>query len=181
MDIEFPLHRFEEFGPIVGEELAAIASLGDPPKRFRRYASIRAEGVPTTNFFLLVDGWASSSHTMPDGSRQILKVHLPGDALGTPSMCMAQTVEELTALTDVTVVCVPLDRFGKIFEGHPRVAARFLLSVQLERVALMDRLASISRTSGQSRIAALILDLMERLEPLGLVRNGSNSDIPRTS
>jgi CRP/FNR family transcriptional regulator, anaerobic regulatory protein len=173
VDIKFPLHRFEEFGKLEVAELEAVAALGDQPRRFRRHARIRAEGVPTTNFFLLVDGWVASSHILPDGRRQILKVHLPGDALGTPSMCMARTAEELTALTDAVVIDVPLDRFGMLFESHPRLAARFLLSVQLERVALMDRLASISRTSGQQRVAALILDLMERLEPLGLVHNGS--------
>jgi CRP-like cAMP-binding protein len=173
MEINFPLHRFEEFGPLETTELEAVIALGDAPRRFRRLAVIRDEGVPTTNLFLLVDGWAASSQMLPNGGRQILKVHLPGDALGTPSMCMARTVEELTALTDVTAISVPLDRFGTIFETHPRLAARFLLSVQLERVALMDRLASISRTPGPQRISALILDLMERLEPLGLVHNGT--------
>lgn len=173
MEIDLSLHRFEEFGPLEPAERQAIAALGEAPRHFKRNALIRAEGVPATSFFLLVDGWVSSALTMPDGSRQILKVHLPGDALGTPSMCMVRTVEELTALTYAIVINVPLERFGQLFESHPRLAARFLLSVQLERVALMDRIASISHTSGQARVAAFILDLTERLEPLGMVHNGS--------
>jgi CRP/FNR family transcriptional regulator, anaerobic regulatory protein len=96
-----------------------------------------------------------------------LKVHVPGDALGTPSMCMLRTVEELSALTDVVVSHVSLGRFAALCEAHPRLAMKFMLSVQLERVALMDRLSSIGRTSAVQRIAALILDLLERLEPLG--------------
>lgn len=169
MTIDLPLHRFEEFGTLTDAELDALNALGNAPRRYKRHAKIRTEDVVPTSFYLLLDGWVAASHMVANGGRQILKVHLPGDAVGTPSMSTARTVEELTALTDATVVEVPFARFGQIFEDHPRIAARFMLSIQLERVALMDRLASIGRTSAPAQLAAFLLDLMERLEPLGLV------------
>lgn len=168
-----PLHRFEEFGRLSADEKAALTWAAEPPRNFDRHARIREEGVEPTGFYLLVDGWVTASQTLPSGGRQILKVHLPGDAIGTPSMCMTRTVEELRALTDVTVMHVPFERFGKLLDEQPRLAARFMLSVQLERVSLMDRIASIGRTSAQQRVAAFLIDLAERLEPLGLVRDGS--------
>jgi CRP/FNR family transcriptional regulator len=169
--MNFPLHRFEEFGPLTAPEREFIAGMGDPPQGFRRDETIRGEGTPSTHFYLLADGWAAAARTMPDGGRQILKVHLPGDVLGTPSMCSSVTVEELFAITDVMVVPVELARFATVFEAHPRMAARFLLSVQQERVALMDRLVSIGRSSAEMSVAAFLIDLMERLEPLGLIQD----------
>lgn len=168
---EFPLHRFQEYGGLNDAELRAVAALADEPRRYTRNQVIRSEGCAGDGFFLLFDGWAAASVSLPDGGRQILKVHLPGDALGTPSMSVALTAETLTALTPALVGSVSFKRFGRLLEAHPRVAAFFLLSVQRERVALMDQLASMGRTSAECRLAALLVDLMERLEPLGLVED----------
>lgn len=178
-ELRFPLHRFEEFEPLTPAELAAVLQLPLPPRIVQKGGVIRAEGIASTSFFVLLDGWAAASHSMLDGGRQILKIHLPGDALGTPSMAMSRTVEELTALTDVVVAEVPLERFGHLFTTHPRVAARFMLSIQLERIALMDRLAFMGRSTAEARTAAFILDLSERLKPLGKVHAGS-FDLPLT-
>jgi hypothetical protein len=43
-----------------------------------------------------VDTWVAAAHLLPDGSRQILKIHLPGNALGTPSMCMERSTGVLS-------------------------------------------------------------------------------------
>lgn len=134
---------------------------------------IRSEGRTGDGFFLLLEGWAAASVCLPDGGRQILKVHLPGDALGASSMSVALTAETLTAITPAIVCSVSFERFGRLLEDHPRVAACFLLSAQRERVSLMDKLASIGRTSVECRLAALLVDLIERLEPLGLVEDDS--------
>lgn len=169
MTREFPLHRFQEYGDLNDAELRAVAALADEPRRYARNQVIRSEGRVGDGFFLLFEGWAAASVSLPDGGRQILKVHLPGDALGTPSMSVALTAETLTALTPAVVCSVSFERFGRLVDAHPRVAAFFLLSVQRERVALMDQLASMGRTSAECRLAALLVDLIERLEPLGLV------------
>lgn len=163
-----PLNRFSEFGRLTDAEMAAIEGLGGPQTMLPRHASIRREGDPVTGFFLLSKGWAISSTLLPDGGRQILKFHLAGDVLGTPSMCCDRAVETLTAITPIVVSEVPLPRFGALLEEHPRVAAMFLLSVQRERVSLMDQLASIGRTAADARIAALLLDLNDRLRAIGL-------------
>ncbi|URW76074.1 Crp/Fnr family transcriptional regulator [Sphingomonas donggukensis] len=167
----FPLHRFEEFGELGAAEQAAVAALAAPPRRYARNQVIRREGGVASEFYLLIDGWVSSSVTLPSGGRQIMKFHLPGDALGTPSMSVARAAETLTALTPATVSAVSFDRFGTLLRDHPRVTAMFLLSCQRERVALMDWLTSVGRTLSEARLAALLIDLCERLQPLGLVKD----------
>lgn len=175
----FSLHRFEEFGKLSPTELAAVAALGDAPRRYGRNEIIRSEGDVASDFYLLIDGWASSAVTLPGGGRQIMKFHLPGDALGTPSMSVARASETLTTITPAIISTVPFDRFGDLLREQPRVTALFLLSCQRERVALMDWLASVGRTLSEARLAALFLDLRERLQPLGLVE-GDAFHLPLT-
>lgn len=171
LTMNFPLHRFEEFGALSPPEHEFINSLGDEPQSFRRDETIHGVGAPSSHFYILAHGWAAAAQSMPDGGRQILKIHLAGDVLGSSSMSSPVTIEELFAVTNVTVIPVQFARFARAFEEHPRVAARFLLSVQHERIALMDRLVSIGRSSAEMSTAAFLLDLMERLRPLGLVKD----------
>ncbi|MFK3889196.1 Crp/Fnr family transcriptional regulator [Sphingomonas sp. NPDC079357] len=144
-----------------------------------RHAVLRREGEVPRHVYLLLSGWVGASVLLPGGERQIVKFHLPGDLLGTPSMCLAQAADTLTALTAVTISRVPLAAFGALFASSPRFAAAMLLSVQRERVALMDRLAAIGRTPAIARVAALLLDVQERLRPLGAVSE-DGFDMPLT-
>lgn len=48
--------------------------------------------------------------------------------------------------------------------GFPRLAGYFLAMSQLERLALTDRLAALGRTSAKARIAALLLELRDRMQ-----------------
>ncbi|MFV0624537.1 Crp/Fnr family transcriptional regulator [Sphingomonas sp. ac-8] len=167
------MHRFSEFGDLTPFEIEAIKALGDALTSYPRQTIIRPEGVPATCFYLLLEGWAAASITLPRGGRQILKVHLPGDALGTPSMSVTHTVATISTVTAALIVTIPFERFGKLIQHHPRLAAYFLLSVQRERVSLMDQLTSMGRTSAESRLAAFLIDLLERLEPTGHVSDGT--------
>lgn len=164
-----PLHRFEEYLPL---DACEVRSLGEPPLDLPRHTILRREGEVPRHIYLLVGGWVASSVLLPGGERQIVKFHLPGDVLGTPSMCLAQAADTLTALTAITVSRVPLASFGALFMRSPRFAAAMFLSVQKERVALMDRLAAVGRTSALARVAALLLDLEDRLRAAGLAVDG---------
>lgn len=157
-----PLHRFEEFIPLTDADTEAVRALGEAPVDLPRHAVLRREGEPPRHIYLLLSGWVASSVLLPGGERQIVKFHLPGDMLGTPSMCLAQAADTLTALTAVTVSRVPLAAFGAAFAASPRFAAAMFLSVQRERVALMDRLAAVGRTAAIARVAALLLEMEER-------------------
>lgn len=137
--------------------------MGEPPVRLARHAVLRREGETPRSIYLLLDGWMASSVLLPGGERQITKFHLPGDLLGTPSMCLQRAADTLTALTAASVSRVPLTAFGELFRRSPHFAAAMLLSIQRERVALMDRLAAVGRTPALARVAALLLDLTERL------------------
>ena len=156
-----------------------MRQLGEPPVALTRHTVLRREGEVPRHIYLLLSGWLGASVLLPGGERQIVKFHLPGDLLGTPSMCLAQAADTLTALTPITVSRVSLAAFGALFASSPRFAAAMFLSVQRERVALMDRLAAIGRTPAIARVAALLLDVQERLKPLGLAED-EGFDMPLT-
>lgn len=171
------MQRFREFVALTDREMAEVGGLVDRPIVLPREAVIRAQGIEPTCIFLLIEGWASSSIDLADGTRQIAKVHLPSDLMGVPSMSLTKTVDTLTALTPVIVARLPFDRFARLFTASPRFAMAMFLSSQRERVALMDTLTRIGRTSALDRLAGFLLDIHERLSVAGLAQ-ADRFDLP---
>lgn len=158
-----PWHRFTEFVPLDGAELDTVHALATGTRHFRRHDIIREQGEPAREIYLLTHGWVGSCIDVANGSRQMTKVHLPGDLLGTPSMVLSTAADTLLALTNATVEIVPMTAFARLFMSSPRFAAAMFLSAQKERVMLIDRLTSVARTSAMQRLAAFLLHAYDRL------------------
>lgn len=144
-------------------EREALESLEERQRHVRRGAVLQRENEKCGELFVLRKGLMMSYVILDDGSRQILRFLFPGDMLGVSSMIYREAPETLCALSDC-VVC-PFDRSAltNLFNAHPRLAAMVLVYCQIERVALTDRLAALGRTSAKARVAALLLDLRNRL------------------
>ena len=180
MDVQsLPVHRLHDFTRLNDRELRAFERAHSNRSRFDRKKLIRAQGDLVGEVFLLVEGWAASFMDLPNGRRQIVKIHLAGDIMGAPSMSLIHSAESLVALTPVQVAAIPLDALAQLFEDEPRVALTLFLWAQQERVALMDRIASIGRTSAIQRVAAFLLALHQRLKKID-PKMGYSFDLPLT-
>lgn len=172
MPKSYPDHRLVDFDCLTADDVERMRNLGGAPVEVPRNAVIRSESSAERSMYLLIDGWVLSSMLLRNGERQILKLHLPGDWLGTTSMATDRAVDTLTALTPVTVRKVSLEALGEVLAESPRLMAFSLLSAQKERVTLMDRLATVGRSTAIARLASFLIDLNERLQQVGQAREG---------
>ena len=163
-----PWNRFSEFAVPTDAERRAIEVLIDPPMTFQKGQRLRSEGDRSEAVFLLRTGWFAASVALPSGERQIVKLQLPGDLMGSPSMALQHAAETLTALSPSSVSAIPHERLMGLFTTAPRIAAMMFLSAQRERVALMDMLTAVGRSSALSRMASLLLELYRRLSLIGM-------------
>jgi CRP/FNR family transcriptional regulator, anaerobic regulatory protein len=144
-------------------ERSALERLEERQRHVRRGAVLQRENEVGGELYILRKGVMMSYVLLDDGSRQILRFLFPGDMLGISSAIYREAPETLAALSDC-VVC-PFDRaaLSRIMVEYPRLSAMILVYCQIERVALTDRLAALGRTSAKARIAALLLELRNRL------------------
>lgn len=158
--------RLQKHIPLNDAERKALARLEETQRKVKRGAIIQRANDPVSELFVLRHGRVMSYIIMPDGSRQILRVYFPGDFIGSASTIYNKAPESLVALAD-SVLC-PFDKAGLrvLLEEHPRVAALMFMLSQTERVALTDRLASLGRTSAKARVAAFLLDIINRLRAM---------------
>lgn len=169
----YPLHRYRAFADLTPAEEEALRSLGDPEVVHQKGETFQREGDAVQGFHLHLSGWIISSVVLRSGERQIQKVHLPGDMLGTPNAVLAKAADTLTAITRATTAFVPFARFGQLFADMPRLAALFTIAVQMERLTLLDMLAAACNASSEARLARFLLDLHQRLDAIGAVQQGS--------
>lgn len=161
-----PLHRLCEFASPEDFEVEALADARRKRLEFRPRQAISRQGEAVTDVFLLVDGWVTASMEVDFGHRQMIKIHLPGDMLGLPSIALTRAAETLTTLTDAIVDVIPLEALGRLFRTAPRLAFTLFVSTQQERVMLMDHLAAVGQTSAIQRMCTLLLHVHRRLKLL---------------
>jgi CRP/FNR family transcriptional regulator, anaerobic regulatory protein len=144
-------------------ERNALEKLEERQRHVRRGAVLQRENEGSNELYILRKGLMMSYVLLDDGSRQILRFLFPGDMLGISSAIYQEAPETLAALSDC-VVC-PFDRsaLADLMLAHPRLSALVFVYSQIERVALTDRLAALGRTSAKARVAALLLELRNRL------------------
>ncbi|MEH3039119.1 MAG: Crp/Fnr family transcriptional regulator [Sphingomonas paucimobilis] len=167
----YPLHRFRAFADLTPAEERALQALGDTEIVHRKGETFQREGDDVQGFHLHVSGWIISSVVLRTGDRLIQKVHLPGDMLGTPNAALARAADSLTAITGATTAFVPFARFGQLFTDMPRLAALCTVAVQMERLMLLDMLAAANNASSNERLARFLLDLHQRLDAFGAVKD----------
>ena len=163
MSPKVALSRFTCFGVLGTGDVEVLLSMSRPVERFERGQRIRQQGERSPRLYLLHSGWAMSSLTTRRGDRQVLRVHLPGDLVGLPSMVLAEAHDTITAISAAEVSAIEPTALKSVFEKSPRLAAMLFAISQEERVILMDRLLSIGQMEAPERIAAFVLELRDRI------------------
>ena len=165
--------RLERYIPLTDNERHALERLENAQRELPRGATITRENDRCDEMYVLRHGWVMSYLILDDGSRQILRLHFPGDMFGSSSAAFAKATESLVTMGDATICLFDKQALRIVFDEHPRLAALFFIIAQAEQVSLTDRLASLGRTSAKARVAALVTDMLVRLRFL-------NNDITDT-
>lgn len=167
MDQDILAKRFGRYLHLSDAERVALESMEGADRVVTRGTVLRAEHAIAHEIYVVRRGWLYSSMLLPDGNRQILSIHLPGDFAGDTALPWERAPFTLVAATDASVRVIEQSALRILFEQHPRLALLIHALSQVERVALADRLASVGRTSARARVAALIVDIQRRLRASG--------------
>ncbi|AXJ96937.1 Crp/Fnr family transcriptional regulator [Sphingomonas sp. FARSPH] len=155
--------RIGELIDLSATETAVLDSLEQRERHLRRGAVLVRENDRLTELFVIKRGTMMSYVILPDGSRQILRFLFPGDMVAMSGLIYRGATETAMALTECAVAPVERSLLAALIADHPRLAAMFLALDQMERVALTDRLAGLGRTSAKARVAALLIEIRNRL------------------
>jgi CRP-like cAMP-binding protein len=145
-------------------ERAALSDIEGQERSYKRGSVIRQEHDAARELLVVQKGWLHSFVILDNGSRQITRLHFPGDIAGVSGLAFEKSSDCIVAVTDAVVAPFDKGRLTVIFERHPRLAALLFALTVAERVSIADRLAAIGRTSARSRVALILCKMFTRLK-----------------
>jgi CRP-like cAMP-binding protein len=123
---------------------------------------VRAGEAIRDGVFTLYAGWAFSWTATPDGRRQVLDFHLPGDLVE-----RTEDGAEVEALTDASFCILARDRLCDIMGRDAGVALAYAEGLSRDRARLRERLTSLGRRDAVGRVAHLLLEVHGRIQRRG--------------
>jgi CRP-like cAMP-binding protein len=164
-----PLSRkLSRDAPLSAADLKVVDELQSPPAPVRRNREIVSEGRRYEELFVLQEGFAVRYRILRDGRRQILDIVLPGDVIGFPGCFFERALYSISALSDTTVSRVSFAQMMEMFDRHPRIAAAIFWSFAREAAMFAEHLIDVGRRSALERVAHFLLELLTRLQFVGL-------------
>jgi CRP-like cAMP-binding protein len=149
-------------------DTAVLDALQSPTQAVPRHRELVSAGRCYDALLILIDGLAIRCRVLHYGRRQVLNIAIPGDVIGFPACFFEAALYLITALTDMVVAPVPFARLLALFEEHPRVAATIFWSFACEAAMYAEHLINVGRRSSVERVGHFLLELLMRLQAVGL-------------
>jgi CRP-like cAMP-binding protein len=156
------------FISLTDADLSLLDTLQKRRRSFPAGSDLVHEGRSSNSAYILMQGWAVSYKILPEGTRQIIDLHIPGDFLGLHGVLFQSADHDIASLTPVEVSEVSVNDFSVAFQRSPRLATAALWAVSRYQARLVEHLVSLGRRDARQRIAHFLLELSARLNLVGL-------------
>ena len=165
--------RLTQLVPLTAEEVAILSELQANPRVVQRHRDIITEGRSYGSIFIVMEGNAIRYRILHDGRRQIVNIVLPGDIVGALGYFMESSLYSTKALTEVVVATIPFARLNQLNETHPRLLTKIFWWFSCESTIYAEHLVDLGRRSALERVAHFLLELLTRLQFVGLADENS--------
>lgn len=113
---------------------------------------------------VLLSGYAFRSKTTETGARQIVSIHIPGEALDLQHLFLDCADHNVQALAEARVALIPRAALRELVMANPNIAHAVAVSNQVESSIFREWLLNVGRRDARQRLAHLMCELATRLE-----------------
>jgi len=157
--------RFDEL-PGHGADAAALAAeiLDVRVRVYSPDTPILHEGERSFCVRFLKSGWVYSDTQLRDGTRQIVDIYIAGDLVEPPTVGGHSRVS-VHAVDYTTLYEIPFTGLMPLLKRWPGIADRFTGAAARLNAIHVERLISLGKRDATARVAHLLLELAERVQP----------------
>jgi CRP-like cAMP-binding protein len=120
---------------------------------------------------ILISGFAYRQKLTGDGSRQIVALHIPGDALDFQNLFLDVSDHSLQMLTRAEVAFVAMRDLQVLARERPAVGHAILVKILVEASVFREWVLNVGRRDSMTRVAHLLCELGVRLDAEGLAED----------
>jgi CRP-like cAMP-binding protein len=126
------------------------------------------EGDPPSRCGVLISGFAYRQKHTGDGQRQIVGLHIPGEAVDFQNLYLDVSDHSVQMLTRGQVAFVSRADFQALIRDHAGVASAILVNVLVEGSIFREWVVNVGRRDARTRMAHLLCEFAIRMEAQGL-------------
>ena len=171
--------KFARRAPLSSADREALLGLPFRLQKMEAGRYIVREGSSATNSALILSGFAIRQKGTPDGARQIVSVHIPGDFIDLEGALLATADHNIQALTRCELALVPVEAILALAAEHPMIARAMWVDTLIDASIFREWVLNVGRRDARERIAHLLCEFSRRLEIAGLASE-NGYELPMT-
>jgi CRP-like cAMP-binding protein len=140
---------------------------------------ITREGDPISRCAFIVEGFAYSFKITSRGRRQILGIHLPGDAPDLQCLHLGTLDSSISALTGCGVAFIRHHDIQSLCERNSQIAAALWRTTLIDAAIFREWVTNIGRRQSQARLAHFLCETFMRQKAIDLTKDDA-CDFPLT-
>ena len=160
--------KLAAYAPLSEDDLAALSDLYRRRRTFPVGGDILHQGQMDQSAYVILSGWAASYKMLPDGARQIIDFHIPGDFIGLRSLLFRASDHSVEPLTQVQSCEFLRSDIPEICGRAGRLSFALLWAASRDTAMIVEHLVDLGRRSAGVRMANFLLELGSRLSLVGM-------------
>ncbi len=169
--LELLVRNLELRAPLPEEDRNAVLALSYTLRTLEPSTYTIREADPPKLCAVLVSGFAYRQKLTGDGSRQIVALQIPGDALDLQHLFLNTADHNVQMLTRGEVAFVPREELQELARSRPAVGHAILVKISVEASIFREWLLNVGRRESRARLAHLLCELAIRLDAEGLAED----------
>ncbi|TXC70728.1 Crp/Fnr family transcriptional regulator [Sphingomonas ginsenosidivorax] len=171
-DLASPLalmvRKLEIHTPLQPDDREALLSLPHTLKTYEPSAYLVREGEAPEQCAVLLSGFAFRQKLTGQGMRQIVSMHIPGDALDFQHLFLDIADHNVQTLTRADVATIPRTALRNLARSRSAIGNAIFVSTLVEGSISREWVLNVGRRDARSRLAHLLCEFAVRLDVLGL-------------
>jgi CRP-like cAMP-binding protein len=169
--LELLLRKLETHAALGEEDRAAILALPVTLKTLEAQAYTIREGDAPTHCGVLVSGFAYRQKLTGEGTRQIVAIHIPGEALDFQTLFLDVADHNVQTLTRAEIAFIPRRDLQELARSRAAIGHAILVSILVEASIFREWVLNVGRRDSKTRTAHLLCEFAMRLDAQGLTED----------
>ena len=161
------------------DERRAITALPIMVRELKADADIVRDHDRPSQCCAILEGFSCRDKVLPEGRRQIMSFHIPGDIPDFQSLHLEIMDHSLATVVPSKVAFIPHEAVRTFLRAHSRIADVFWRETLIDAAVFREWVVNVGRRDDYARIAHVLCEIYMRLRAVGLV-DGQAYQLPIT-
>lgn len=164
--------KLKSHSRLSADDVATIRSLGFGVRELAPNEDFIRQGDEPDVSAVVLSGWVGRYHLLPNGARQYLSFHLPGDWPDAQALFLDSMDHAVCAIGPARVATVPHKELIRTFEQRPQVGFAIWRETLIDAAMFREAITNNSARPKLARMAHLFCELIYRARIAGFAADG---------